>query len=421
MTALAPEPTARFLRRAAPALGVGFALTFASSFGQTYFLSLFGGVWRETFSLSHGQFGGLYTAATLASAGGLLVLGKVVDRYAPPQVGIALLALTALAATSLAFAGGVVMLALGLFAVRMLGQGLLSHVGMTAMAKWFDAARGRALGIAMLGFPVGEALLPPLVASGLVLIGWRWVWLAVAAACLLALAPTVAALATSVRRGRLDDDAAEGPAGAEATRTDSWTRAQVLRDWRFYAAAPGLLSTPFIITSVLFHQVFLVETKGWTLTQFASLFPLYAAASTGAGLACGRLVDAYGARRILPYYLLPLVVGLVALTASNAFGVAVVFMALTGATAGAAVIIYTALWAELYGPAHIGAIRAVAGSALVLSSAIGPGLCGALIDAGVSLDAQLRAMAAYAALCAVLFAPLQNRMTRRPPPSDAAK
>ncbi len=38
----------------------GLILTFGSSFGQTYFISLFSADIRQSFDLSHGDFGTLY-------------------------------------------------------------------------------------------------------------------------------------------------------------------------------------------------------------------------------------------------------------------------------------------------------------------------------------------------------------------------
>jgi hypothetical protein len=54
-----------------------------------------------------------------------------------------------------------------------------------------------------------------------------------------------------------------------------------------------------------------------------------------------------------------------------------------------------ALWPEVYGLANLGGIRAVIVSALVLVTALGPGLTGALIDAGVPLPRQMLWMAAW--------------------------
>ena len=73
----------RFLRANARLIGFGFALCFLSSVGQTYFIALFGGEIRAAFGLSHGGFGTVYMAGTLASAATLMLLGRLVDVWPP--------------------------------------------------------------------------------------------------------------------------------------------------------------------------------------------------------------------------------------------------------------------------------------------------------------------------------------------------
>ncbi|MEO0670681.1 MAG: hypothetical protein AAFZ05_01485 [Pseudomonadota bacterium] len=93
MTVPPGSPSAPKLDTAAPAttlpplsvranarwLGAGFLLAMGSSFGQTYFIALFGADIRQAYGLSHGDFGGLYTIATTASAITLIYLGKLAD------------------------------------------------------------------------------------------------------------------------------------------------------------------------------------------------------------------------------------------------------------------------------------------------------------------------------------------------------
>ncbi|MEM1372082.1 MAG: MFS transporter, partial [Pseudomonadota bacterium] len=198
----------------------------------------------------------------------------------------------------------------------------------------------------------------------------------------------------------------------------SWTRAEVLKDPRFFALLPGLLAPPFIITGVLFHQVHLVETKFWSLSSFAACYPLYAASAVVVTLVCGRLVDRYGSVQLLPYYLLPLAAGLALLAMSDAFLAAPVFMLLIGATAGGTTVVLGALWAELYGTAHLGAIRSLSYALLVLSTAIAPGLMGWLIDHGVSLDAQFLAYSVYAVICALTFSAMRPSLMADPSPPE---
>ena len=171
-----------------------------------------------------------------------------------------------------------------------------------------------------------------------------------------------------------------------------WTRMQVLADPLFYALLPGLMATSFIITGVFFHQVHLVEVKGWQLAWFAAGYPVYAAATIVSSLASGWIIDRWSAIRVLPVFLLPMAAGLVVLAETRNPGIALAFFALSGLTAGGAATVVGALWAELYGTAHLGAIKALVTSASVGASALAPGLLGWLIDAGIGIETQLLAI-----------------------------
>jgi hypothetical protein len=72
-----------------------------------------------------------------------------------------------------------------------------------------------------------------------------------------------------------------------------------------------------------------------------------------------------------------------------------VVMVLLGLSLGVAGTLLGAVWAELYGTRHLGAIRAVGASAGVFASALAPGMMGVALDLGVSIEAQLLAMAGF--------------------------
>jgi hypothetical protein len=55
----------------------------------------------------------------------------------------------------------------------------------------------------------------------------------------------------------------------------------------------------------------------------------------------------------------------------------------------------TALWAEIYGVRNLGAIRSLVVSLSVFSSALGPLAMGAMMDAGVSIEAICGIFALY--------------------------
>lgn len=70
----------RFLRRNGRWVGFGFSTSFFSSFGQTFFISLFVPFFLVDLDLTAGEFGTLYSAATVGSAVLLPFLGALYDR-----------------------------------------------------------------------------------------------------------------------------------------------------------------------------------------------------------------------------------------------------------------------------------------------------------------------------------------------------
>jgi MFS family permease len=105
----------------------------------------------------------------------------------------------------------------------------------------------------------------------------------------------------------------------------------------------------------------------------------------------------------LPAYLLPMAAGLFLLGLVDAPWVALAFMALGGATGGAATTLIGSLWAEIYGTRHLGAIRALAVAAMVFATGLAPGIMGGLLDLGIGLEAQVLVMAVYTLAAAGLF------------------
>jgi MFS family permease len=145
--------------------------------------------------------------------------------------------------------------------------------------------------------------------------------------------------------------------------------------------APG-----FIVTGLFFHQVHLVETKGWTLTLFAGCFAVFAGAQLPSSLIAGPLVDRLGATRLLPLILLPLGVSLAVLATGGHAVIAVLFMLLAGVTSGLTGTVVGSMWAEVYGVRHLGAIRAMVTAILVFATAGSPVSMGWLIDSGVTME-----------------------------------
>ncbi|WP_019996222.1 MFS transporter [Aureimonas ureilytica] len=379
-----------FLTRNARWLAGGFLLLFASSFGQSFFVALSGGDIRRDFGLSNGDFGLLYMGVTIASAFALAWIGPVVDRWPARRSALVALAALGLGALALALSRHGLGLVAALFALRLFGQGFAVHAAYTLLGRWFgpsrEGGRGRAVSFASLGLNTGQALLPLAFTAGAAWLGWRGVWLSVAV-LLGFLLPLAACLFARERQP-------ETAAGA-VPPAEGWTRAQVLRDPLFPLLLMAMLPPAFISNTILFHQVYLGELRGWSPGLFASAFPLYALVTVGSLLLAGRLVDRFSARALLPFYLLPLGLGCLVLGTVEGPVAAFLFMALYALSDGVSLTLFGTLWPEVYGVRHLGAIRSAIVPLMVLAAALGPGLAGVLIDRGVPYPLLLGAMGVY--------------------------
>ncbi|MBS0123450.1 MFS transporter [Thetidibacter halocola] len=388
-----------FLRENARWLAAGAMLSFLSSFGQTFFISVFSGRIMDGFGLSHGQWGGIYTLGTGVSAVVMLWAGGLTDRFRTRALGAVVLLLLSCACLSMALNPWAAALPVVIFALRFCGQGMVSHLAIVSMSRWFVATRGRALSVAGLGFAVGEAVLPVSVVSLMLVIDWRWIWVAAALGALAAI-PALAALLREERtpQSHAETDHAAGMDGRH------WARRAMLGHWLFWMMVPALLAPSAFNTAFFFQQVTFAEAKGWAHIELVALFPLYTGCAVGAMLLSGWLLDRIGTARLIPWYQLPMVVGFVLFGLGQNLFTAFLGLVCLALSAGANNTLPNAFWAEFYGTRHLGAIKATAMAVMVLGSAIGPGVTGALIDLGIGIETQYLGVAAWISMASILMA-----------------
>ena len=400
-----------FYARNAWWLGTGFILTFGSTFGQTYFLALFAGGFRAEFGLTNGEWGGIYTVSTLVAAVCLAQFGRLADTVPLARLAGAVALLYACAAALMMVITGPLMLAVAVFALRFCGQGMMSHLCMTSMARWFRANRARAIALAVLGFPLAEAIMPlgtvPLIQT----FGWRTTWGIVSAAILFVLLPLLLILLTRERTPQGEG----GSDNATGLGDRHWTRGEVVRHWSFWILMPGILAPPFIGTCVFFHQVHISEVKGFALATMALAFPLYAGVVVASSFLAGFIVDRIGPTRILPVILLPLAFTIPILAIPGTVSIWFATMAGIGVSQGLMVTLAGTLWPTLYGTRSIGGVKALATAMMVVATAAGPGITGWLIDLGISFPSQTLYLSAWCVVMTGAFTVIAPQLTRRLP------
>tara|TARA_R110000850_G_scaffold13907_16_gene44681 strand:- start:1282 stop:2505 length:1224 start_codon:yes stop_codon:yes gene_type:complete len=368
----------------------GFLLTFTSSFGQTYFISLFAGEIKDTFGLSDGGWGGIYTIGTTLSALTMIWAGALTDRFRVRHLSFWVMAMLALACVAMALVPNGFLLVFVIYALRLMGQGMLSQLGAVAMSRWFIATRGRALSLSSMGFAVGQALLPVVFVGLLLTTDWRNLWL-LAAVCVGVMIPVMQVL---LRQERTPQSMA-GDTQSLGMGGQHWTRAQMLRHPLFYILIPLVLGPSTWGTALFFQQVHLTEVKGWSLVSYVALMPAFTISSIAFTFITGWAIDRFGVKWIVPFQMVPFGISFLVLAYADTIFMAGVGLLIFGVGQGMQGTATSALWAVFYGTRNLGAIKAAAAALMVFGSAIGPGVTGALIDYGVDFPDQMIPIAFY--------------------------
>ena len=400
-------PFLTFLHDNARWVAAAFVLTFFSTVGQTSFIGGSAGHVRSEYGLGNGEWGLIFMIGTLASALTLPYLGAIVDRLTVRKVVLIIAPALAAAAALMALSPHVVGLVFAIFLLRLFGQGMFPHAAYTATARWFTAQRGKALSLVILGHNAGEAVLISGFVALSAAIGWRVGWLVLAVSVLVVAMPLVWWLA---RAERVPSATEVNPRVVDAR---DWTRAEVLRDPIFYLSMLGFMAPGFIVTVIFFHQVYLVELRGWSLGIFASAFVVWAGVNSVSTLITGFLIDRFTGLAVFLFIFFPLGLGCRALRVLVAEGAPFAVMALLGASSGAVTTTLGSVLPEVYGLRHLGAIRATIVAITVFATAVGPGITGYLIDNGVSYPAQLIAMGLYCFPVSLLMAYVVRRVRAR--------
>ena len=361
-----------------------FVFTFFSCIGQSFFIGLFNSEIRNELNISHAQFGSIYGIATLCSSLTLVWLGKKIDELKLVNYSILAVTLLFLASIFFSFVNGIIFLFIGIFLLRLSGQGLMAHTASTTVSRYFEKTRGKALSFTWLGMSLGEFLLPVLIVFLLSFLHWRDIWMQIGILVLIIL-PVFSYMMVK------DIDISSREKGEENYKKNlllikSWTRIEVLKDFKFYSLLPHTLACPFIITGVVINQSFIIESKGWGEYAIAQAFMFYSVLTVVMLFFSGFIVDKFTSRKILPYLNLPMLLGLIVLVFFDHPYSAFIFMGLLGISNGLTNVLMSSFWAEIYGVNYLGSIKALTGSLMVFSTALATATFGFMIDSGFSIE-----------------------------------
>ena len=360
----------------------GFIFTFFSSFGQSFFLGLFNSSIRDALSITHGQFGSIYASATLLSSLILVWIGKKIDDV--NILKFASYVIIFLSASCFIFSkiSSVIFLFIGIFLMRLAGQGLSSHTATTTISRFFEKNRGRALSTCWLGLSLAEFTLPVLIVFLLTFIEWRDIWLSISILVIIILPIVSYFLVKEVKlETREKSNSIEDP-----KEIRQWKRIEVLKDYRFYIISMSMLAMPWIATGSFVYQSFITTSKEWGPYIIAQSFMAYSIFSVITLFISGFIIDKFSSRRLLIYMNIPLLFSTIVLFSFNAQISSFFFFGLLGITNGLANVLGSSTWAEIYGVKYIGSIKALTTALMVFATAFGTALFGILIDFGFTIE-----------------------------------
>jgi len=384
----------------------GFIFTFSSSVGQSFFIGLFNSDIRNELNISHGEFGTIYGIATLCSSILLIWIGKKIDDIKLLYYSIFVVVLLSFSSLFFSYVTGALLLFFGIFFLRLSGQGLMAHTASTAISRYFEKTRGKALSYIWFGMSLGEFLFPMLIVYLLSFIYWRDLWVQISITILIFL-PTISFF-TIKNISILSREEDKEEVKNENNLIRSWKRSEVVKDFKFYTILPCLLAPSFIITGIVINQSFITESKAWGEYTLAKAFMIYAILTVITLFFSGLLVDKFTSRKLLLFFNIPMLLSLFVLIFLKASYSALIFMGLLGITNGFTNILISSLWAEIYGVNYLGAIKALTGALMVFSTALATTIFGLLIDFGHSIESISTICAIYIVISIAIIAIFQK-------------
>ena len=361
----------------------GFIFTFFSAFGQSFFIGIFNPSIREDLSITHGQFGSIYASATLLSSLLLIWIGKKIDDMNVFKFSLFVIVLLSFACYFFSTIKIISLLFLGIFLLRLSGQGLMTHTASTTISRYFEKTRGRALSIAWFGLSFAEFVLPVLMVFLLTSISWRNIWFSISILALVIL-PLISFLL--IKKLKLESRESGLKNDVENTKIKQWTRSEVIKDYRFYIIALNMLAMPSIATGVFVYQSFILSSKNWGPYVIAQSFMAYSILTVITLFFTGILIDKFTSRKLLIYMNIPILLATIVLFTFKSPISSYVFLGLIGITNALANVLGSSIWAEIYGVKFIGGIKALSASMMVFATAFGTAIFGILIDAGYSIN-----------------------------------
>ena len=338
--------------------------------------------------------------------------GKLVDRFGPRRMLMAIIGLLGLACLFFGAASGLLWLAVGFALLRFFGQGSVMLGCANMVSQWFSRSRGLAMSLMALGFGVSMAIHPPLSQALVEAYGWRQAWVVLGVLTWLLMLPVVIFLVhdkpedLDLHPDGIDENAGAegGENGAAKAKITGLTLQEALRHSSFYILSIGFFSISMLVTTLHFYQVTILTAQGVSAELSARVFPISAVTMVACMPLVGRLLDRVKTRYVIGLGLLNTGTSLVAVTFAGDTVSTIVYALIFGLNNAFSMTLFGYIWARYFGRLHLGSVQGLGQLIAVIGASLGPLPVGLAFDYLGDPTWTIRILAIYPVIMAAVAA-----------------
>ncbi|HEX4945600.1 MAG TPA: MFS transporter [Blastocatellia bacterium] len=382
------------------AIATGFLCLFSLVGLSFYGLPSFYGFWEKEFGWTRARAtSGILFGKILVGPLFGFIAGYIIDRFGPRR-----LMLSGILMGGVSLIGLSQMTSLWMFYLFFLFNALGYVCGgplpnQVLLSRWFDKARGKAMGMAYLGIGIGGAVVPLLAAWLITNYNWRQALLIIGILMILIAFPMAWFVKEAPENFDAQKRSAEPPIPIR----------EILRKGAFYLLAIGSMCSIGAVSGTIQHLQLYLRGQGYTLQGAARISAYVLAASIGGRLLMGWLADKMPKKYVMILIYVIVASAIPLLYFIHTPGVIYAFAFLFGIGLGGDYMIIPLMAAELFGVRVMGRVMGIILTADGLAEAFAPLLVGRLYDLNQNYVSGFGALILLAAIGAVAVALLPRK------------
>lgn len=310
------------------------------------------------------------------------VAGMLADRFGVRRVALASVVLFALAFMLFGLGNG----SIGMFyatwgIMAVAGAGTLPVTWTRAVNNRFEARKGLALGLSLLGTGLFGYAVKPFTAWLLAEYGWRGAYFVIGALPLLVSFPVAWFFFHDVDGAKISATERRAAMAARREATPGMTFGQAVRDWRFWVLAVAFVPISFAVGGPIPNMENILKTAGYAPEQVISLASLIGLSVIGGRIIGGWLIDRIWAPAVAFVLLAaPAIACWMLAQGGSSYGVTAVSIFMIGFAAGVEYDLMAFLVCRYFGLKGYGGIYGALYGFFALGAGIGPVVFGKAFD-----------------------------------------